>query len=150
MFSGCTALTTAPELPATVTADACYDEMFNGCTSLVNPPELPATIMSNYCYTGMFHDCTALTTAPELPATELTDSCYRAMFRGCSYINYIKMLCISTPAASALDSWLSGASPTGIFVKHINASWNMSGDHGVPNGWTVIFFDPATDRYWTD
>ena len=34
MFSGCTGLTTAPELPAATLAIYCYQEMFKGCTSL--------------------------------------------------------------------------------------------------------------------
>ena len=36
MFSGCTSLTAAPELPATTTTTNSYREMFNGCTSLAN------------------------------------------------------------------------------------------------------------------
>ena len=34
MFSGCTGLTSAPELPATTLATNCYASMFNGCTQL--------------------------------------------------------------------------------------------------------------------
>ena len=34
MFSGCTSLTTAPELPATTLAAYCYQSTFSGCTSL--------------------------------------------------------------------------------------------------------------------
>jgi hypothetical protein len=34
MFFGCTALTSAPALPATTLADGCYQRMFQGCTSL--------------------------------------------------------------------------------------------------------------------
>ena len=34
MFSGCTSLTTAPELPATTLAEDCYSYMFKNCTSL--------------------------------------------------------------------------------------------------------------------
>jgi hypothetical protein len=34
MFSGCTSLTTAPELPATTLVDSCYTQMFYGCTKL--------------------------------------------------------------------------------------------------------------------
>lgn len=32
MFSGCTGLQTAPDLPATTLARGCYYSMFNGCT----------------------------------------------------------------------------------------------------------------------
>lgn len=34
LFSGCTSLVTAPELPATTLAGSCYRNMFSGCTSL--------------------------------------------------------------------------------------------------------------------
>ena len=34
MFSGCTGLTSAPELPATTLAPSCYRQMFSGCTKL--------------------------------------------------------------------------------------------------------------------
>ena len=84
MFRGCTNLTQAPELSATILNDYCYGDMFYGCTSLINTPELPATTLANYCYTGMFSGCTSLTQAPELPATELKYRCYVSMFSGCT------------------------------------------------------------------
>ena len=86
MFSGCTALTTAPELPATTLAGYCYQFMFRNCTSLTTAPELPATTLAEGCYDSMFNRCTALTTAPALPATTLANYCYRYMFRGCNLI----------------------------------------------------------------
>ena len=82
MFYGCTALTTAPELPATTLADSCYSGMFFGCTSLTTAPELPATTLANNCYRNMFLNCTTLTTAPALPATTLAAYCYQNMFNG--------------------------------------------------------------------
>ena len=84
MFYGCTALTTAPALPATTLADYCYHYMFYGCTALTTAPKLPATTLARYCYASMFRGCTALTTAPKLPATTLADYCYRYMFYGCT------------------------------------------------------------------
>ena len=84
MFDGCTALTSAPELPATTLASVCYNGMFYGCTSLISAPELPATTLANSCYNTMFQGCTSLTTAPELPATTLAKRCYYSMFNGCT------------------------------------------------------------------
>ena len=84
MFSGCTSLTTAPELPATTLAHSCYGAMFYGCTSLTTAPELPATTAVNSCYNSMFRGCTSLTTAPELPATTLAHYCYQYMFKSCT------------------------------------------------------------------
>lgn len=59
MFSGCSSLTTAPELPATTLGERCYARMFNGCTSLKTPPSLPATTLAKRCYSYMFAGCTS-------------------------------------------------------------------------------------------
>ena len=84
MFAGCVNLIEAPELPASVLAENCYSDMFSGCTSLTNAPKLPATILAKHCYERMFSGCRNLTNAPELPATILADDCYQEMFSGCS------------------------------------------------------------------
>ena len=84
MFSGCTGLTTAPELPATTLASNCYSYMFSQCTSLTTAPSLPATTLANNCYNDMFSGCTSLTTAPSLPATTLASNCYSYMFSECA------------------------------------------------------------------
>ena len=86
LFENCTALTTAPELPATKLTDKCYVFMFSGCTSLTTAPELPATELAESCYESMFSNCYSLTTAPELPATKLADYCYSWMFNGCTFL----------------------------------------------------------------
>ena len=99
MFSGCTNLTKAPELPATTLADNCYRDMFSGCTSLTQAPELPATEMSFYCYNSMFSGCTSLTQAPELPAMTLTRNCYSGMFSGCTSLTQAPEL----PATTLTD-----------------------------------------------
>ena len=84
LFSGCTALSTAPELPAMTLADYCYFYMFNGCSSLTTAPKLSAMTLDVYCYAQMFLSCTSLTIAPALPATELKEACYYATFEGCT------------------------------------------------------------------
>ena len=84
LFSGCTSLITAPELPATTLANSCYLGMFSECTSLTTAPELPATTLADSCYNSMFLGCTSLTTAPNLPATTLANYCYWGMFYGCA------------------------------------------------------------------
>ena len=60
--------------------------MFSGCTGLTEAPELPATTLAASCYNYMFSGCTGLTEAPELPATTLAASCYNYMFSGCANI----------------------------------------------------------------
>lgn len=84
MFSGCSSLTTTPQLPATTLVKSCYYGMFMDCSSLRTAPQLPATTLGSACYAHMFQGCSSLTTAPELPATTLAKSCYSHMFSGCS------------------------------------------------------------------
>ena len=98
MFSGCTSLTTAPELPATTLSDNCYYGMFNGCSSLTTAPELPVTTLSDNCYYGMFKGCSSLTTAPELPATTLANDCYLEMFSDCTSLTIAPELLATTLA----------------------------------------------------
>ncbi|MBR2888010.1 MAG: hypothetical protein IKB95_07265, partial [Bacteroidales bacterium] len=86
MFSNCTKLTIPPELPATSLSLGCYSGMFTGCSSLVIPPELPATTLKEYCYNSMFSGCTSLTTTPILSASTITLGCYLRMFSGCKNI----------------------------------------------------------------
>jgi len=140
MFQGCTSLTTAPELPATSLSNYCYMAMFSDCTSLITAPEiLPATRLQRYCYNGMFRNCTSLTTAPVLPATTLIQYCYGGMFSSCTSLNYIKALFTTDPSSdSYANSWVYGVASTGTFVKSSAATWNVTGNNGVPTGWTVM------------
>ena len=84
LFYGCTALTSAPDLPATTLANECYYGMFIDCTSLASAPELKATTLADNCYNRMFFNCTSLTSAPELKATTLAPECCYDMFYGCT------------------------------------------------------------------
>ena len=137
MFMSCTSLVNAPELPATTLESQCYGSMFYGCTSLVQAPELPATTLAAHCYYSMFKGCTSLVTAPELPATTLAERCYGYMFDGCTLLNYIKMLATDISAYKCLEYWVSNVSPTGTFVKSKDATWDVTGVSGIPEGWTV-------------
>ena len=137
MFDGCKSLTTAPELPATTLEYGCYYGMFYNCTALVNAPELPATTLKPSCYSEMFSGCTALVNAPELPATTLVRYCYHNMFNGCYKLNYIKAMFTTEPSVSYTGSWVSSVSRAGRFIKSKAATWNVTGVHGIPNGWTV-------------
>ena len=139
LFSSCMGLKNASKdfLPATTLDDNCYASMFADCTSLTQAPELPATTLVENCYRSMFSGCSSLVTAPTLPATELVEGCYKSMFTGCSKLNYIKALFTTTPSSSYTYNWVSRVSSTGTFIKNKNATWNVTGVHGIPSGWTV-------------
>ena len=68
-----------------------YYNMFSGCTALASAPELPATTLADYCYMLMFSNCSNLTQAPALPATTLANSCYSGMFNGCTQFSNCHM-----------------------------------------------------------
>ena len=138
MFSSCTSLTTAPVLPATTLAGSCYNRMFSYCTSLTTAPALPATTLAESCYNGMFNGCTSLETAPELPATTLVEGCYVGMFSGCSNLNYVKADFTDIPFLYLTGGWLYGVAATGTFVKSPDATWDVTGANGVPEGWTEV------------
>ena len=165
MFSGCTGLTSAPELPATTLATSCYQYMFRGCTGLTNAPELPATTLKNFCYQYMFRGCTGLTSAPELPATTLATSCYQYMFRGCTGLTSAPELPATTLATACYQymfggctnlslikvyfisweggtttGWLNNVSPTGTFYKP-RALPEEYGANNIPTGWAVVNID---------
>ena len=59
MFSGCTSLTTAPELPATTLATECYRNMFYGCTSLTSIKCLATNISASNCTTNWVYGVSA-------------------------------------------------------------------------------------------
>ena len=125
-------------LPATTLETSCYSGMFSGCTSLTTAPELPATTLANYCYSSMFYGCTSLTTAPELPAMTLASTCYYEMFSGCTKLNYIKCLATDISASDCISSWVYNVASTGTFVKTSSmTSWPTS-TSGIPSGWTVV------------
>jgi len=67
----------------------------------------------------------------------LADYCYSNMFRGCTNLNYIKAMFTTTPSASYTGNWVNGVASSGTFVKNSAASWNVTGNNGVPTGWTV-------------
>ena len=149
MFYGCTSLSTAPDLPATTLAISCYSNMFQDCTSLISAPELPATTLANSCYSSMFSGCSSLTIAPELPATTLASNCYYNMFYGCSSLNYIKAMFTTTPSNAYTALWVDGVAARGTFVKSVAATWNVTGDNGVPTGWSVMAETPGPGQ-WMD
>lgn len=178
MFRNCTSLTDAPQLPATSIPQTAYCSMFYGCTSLVNVPDinitqitgssalsdtfrgctslmqcpiktLPDSFSVNDILSRAFYDCKNMTGEIILPARILTATCYNTALRN-TKISYIKMLATDISASGCLGNWLYGVPnvSTSIFVKHIDATWTTTGNSGVPTNWTVLYYDPDTDKYY--
>ena len=117
LFSNCTSLAVAPELPA-VTGELpayCYQSMFSGCTSLTTAPVLGATAfeMGSYDigggqYETMFKGCTSLTSAPVLPATTVSANCYSGMFSGCTSLTAAPALPATTLSNGCYSAMFEG------------------------------------------
>lgn len=122
MFKNCTLLTVAPELPATTLTMLCYQSMFEGCTSLTVIPRLPATTLTLQCYESMFKDCTSLTTAPELPATTLYTRCYRSMFKGCTSLTTAPELPATELKSQCYREMFNGCTSLN-YIKILATSW---------------------------
>ncbi len=108
LFFNCSALTTAPVLPATTLTNYCYSNMFERCTSLITAPVLPATTLTNYCYQAMFANCTSLTTTPVLPATRVPLGGYYRMFENCTSLITAPELPATSFGQSAYGSMFEG------------------------------------------
>ena len=85
----------------------------------------------------MFANCNSLTKAPDLPALTLAPNSYSFMFVGCTSLSYIKALFLTTPGQGFTEGWVEGVASTGTFVKNPEATWEVIGDDGIPEGWTV-------------
>ena len=141
MFTGCSNLLSAPELPATTLGYSPYRSMFSGCTSLVKAPSiLPAITIVNWAYAYMFTSCTSLVNAPALPAETLAQSCYYQMFYNCTSLKSLKCHA-KVSAYHATDNWLYRVKPSGTFYGHSEYGWS-SGASGIPTTWT---FEELTD-----
>lgn len=74
-FANCTALTTPPAIPSSVTN---MRKCFLSCITLTTAPTIPNSVTN---MSGCFDSCTALTTAPDIPSSVINmNNC----FDGCS------------------------------------------------------------------
>lgn len=156
LFKESTLLVSVDEniLPSTNLQAYAYEHMFLGCTSLTNPPNLPARTFASdmlSVYSCMFQGCTKMSSAPILYPTTLKTLSYNQMFQNCKAIKYLKMYATDVSASQCLKNWMYGVTnnSTCIFVKNINATWTTTGNSGVPTNWTVIYYDPTEDKYYT-
>lgn len=139
LFMYCSALTSAPKLPATTLAQNCYSSMFSGCTKLVSAPALPATTLAQSCYDSMFSGCSKLETAT-LPAPAPARYCYSNMFMQCSALKslVVGLTDWNFNGSQAFYNWLTGASATGTFYCPSALDISVRDVSHIPEGWTVV------------
>lgn len=120
MFAGAHLLTKAPsELPATNLSGCnyCCYQMFDECTSLTTAPELPATILGNRCYDYMFYNCANLNyikcLALEVDNISVVNSTYFWVYGVASTGTFVKNV--------NMNSWPTGKDgiPTNWTVQEI-------------------------------
>lgn len=147
LFSGCTSLTKASELPATTLAQSCYMSMFNGCTSLTTPPgTLPAANAVGNVYNQMFSGCSSLAKSPKILATTFGSNSCSKMFYNCEQMNELEIWCSEWPSSllSATADWLYGVAASGTFrcPTALGTEETISrGNNYCPTGWIVVNTD---------
>ena len=142
MFNGCTNLETAPELPAMALAIRCYVDMFYNCSSLTAAPNLPATTVVNYCYYRMFYGCTNMVTGPDIYQSNTLSNSYHCvnMFYNCKALRYIKFVNYTGQITSqaGFNGWVQGVTSTSDAVIYYKGPTTTRSTSGIPNGWTLI------------
>lgn len=111
--------------------------LFMSCEKLRDASNL--IIPAHYSCIEMFSGCTSLTAAPKFIVTDWHYGwSYRGMFSGCTKLNYVKALFKTVPGDDCTKDWLEGVSSAGTFVKNRDATWDVTGASGVPDGWTIV------------
>lgn len=153
MYQGCTLLTDAENITInSFSGTNICQNMFRQCSSLVDKiPTINASSITNGCFTYMYYLCSNLTKAHSFPALTLLPTCYSFMYHS-TKVNYVKMYATDISATNCLTNWLYAVpnNSSCIFVKNINAQWTDTGWSAVPTNWTVIYYDPALDKYYLD
>lgn len=151
LFFNCSTLRNAEDLKlANNVKDSCYSSLFRKCTRLLTAPVFPALKATTSSYSSAFRECYSLVSSPYIMATSGVGNYICAnMFYSCSKMSYIKAMFKVRPSSTAFGNWVTNVSSSGIFVKHIDATWDITGKSGVPEGWTIIYYDPDEDKYYT-
>lgn len=143
MFQNCTSLVDASHLtfnPMDITQETTFGRCFRSDSALTGAPNLPATGLVYQCYNTMFRDCTSLKDAPYLPAQTPAHQCYNHMFNGCTSLTGVHVELTSWGENfqyGSTASWLLNTAANGTFTKPAALSEEYGPDR-IPNGWTVI------------
>ena len=117
--------------------------MFSGCTSLTAAPDLPATTANalTYVYYRMFYNCSALESTGRIAiATATGTNALVQMFYGCSNLTYIELSGMTAWSTRMLN-WVNGVSATGTFKCPAALGTDATitrGTGNCPTGWTVV------------
>lgn len=148
LFSGCTSLTTPPDLSNVTTIGMqSLLGMFSGCTSLTTPPDLSNVTTIGYggCQ-SMFSECRSLENGPDFSnATSVDQQALLTMFYRCFLLSTVTAPNIQDLTQNnVLTNWLQNAGtsvPSGT-TKVVNvptgATITTGSESGIPTGWTRV------------
>lgn len=137
-------------LPSNAT-QYCYNRFFRDCTShSVTFAEIKAPTLYAYSMNNMYYNNSVLERSPDILSNTATGNYVcGSCFQNCKKLKYIKCL-FTSRSSSTGQTWVASVASSGIFVKHINATWTVSGNNGVPSGWTIINYNPSTGKYYLE
>ena len=122
-----------------------FPYLFSNCTTLLTAPELPALNLSGWCYKGLFSGCTSLTVAPELPAINLASACYNSMFERCNQLHSIKIMAKDIQDPYDVAYLLYGVTTNGVLYKQSSLIWPE--ERPLPSTWTTQDYDVTTNNF---
>lgn len=160
MFYGCTSLKEAPNIIVnprgnSISGQMCR-QMFSGCTSLEKAPIFipnthgdAGTNRENYACDRMFENCVSLKETPWLCTglnSDYNKYCYDSMFLGCTSLTTVKLLSVLPPSEDVTSNWLASVPSNGVFIKNAEATWDVVGSYGIPEGWEIQQYDTNTRK----
>ena len=93
----------------TIPNNYCYCRMFSGCTSLTTAPELPATTLASSCYSYMFQSCRKLNYIKMLTTDISAQNCLYAWVSGVSstgtFVKHPNMTKLKTGISGIPTGW---------------------------------------------
>ncbi len=108
-------------------------------------PDLPATILSEHCYEGMFSNCTTLTATPTLVAESnaIVPYCYKDMFSGCKALHLVTTELDSFPdELGAFVNWLSDVKNDEEGEFRWDGPLSESRPNEIPSQWKITKIHP--------
>lgn len=109
MFSGCSSLTTSPDLSRIpIGGEYIFSYTFYNCTSLTITSALPQTSLATYCYECMYRGCTALTNASPIGARDFKNNSCSQMYYGCTHLTKTAAMTVDDAENSAFWGMYQG------------------------------------------
>lgn len=118
-----------------------YFSLFNGCSALTSAPKLPAIQIGQNSYRFMFKDCTSIEKVKMDAVTFDNYACFH-MFNGCTNLKEIKVKFDNwaTSYSSVFSSWVDGVATSGTLICPSALGTDANIERSVsrcPTGWTV-------------